>query len=85
MGYLYPAPPPAADPPGAQPISVRNTVLPEFDLAPGAYVFRFRVKNGEGRFDRAVSDPQARWSTRTSYDTAQQGFEGLCFAFTVAP
>jgi len=84
VGYLYAAPAPAVDPSGAQTISIRNTVFPEFDLAPGDYVFRFWVKNGEGKFEIVAGDPQASWSCKASYDTTQQGFEGLSFKFTVA-
>jgi hypothetical protein len=85
VGYLYSAPAPATDPPGVRPFSIRNTVFPEFDLEPGEYVFRFWVKNGEGRFDVVAFDPQGNRSTRARFDTAQQGFEELTFPFTVTP
>jgi hypothetical protein len=83
VGYLYEAPAPSADPPGVRPFSIRNTVFPEFELEPGDYIFRFRVRNGEGRFKVVAYDTRSNRSTKAAYDTAD-GFEGLTFHFTVS-
>src|SRR5262245_29980088 len=82
VGYLYELPAPPSDPPGCRPFSIRNTVFPEFDLDPGEYIFRFRVRNGSGRFQVFAFDPQANRSVRAEYDT-DNGFERLEFKFTV--
>lgn len=82
VGYLFEVPAPAADPAGVRPFSIRNTVFPEFDLEPGQYVFRFRVRNGSGKFQLSAIDTRSNQTTKIDYDT-QNGFEGLTFAFAV--
>jgi hypothetical protein len=82
VGYLYEAPAPARDPTGMRAFSIRNTVYPEFDLDPGDYVFRFRVRNGEGKFEVVAYDTRSSRSTKAGFDTAD-GFEELTFPFTV--
>jgi hypothetical protein len=82
VGYLYEAPAPATDPQGLKALSIRNTVFPEFDLEPGDYVFRFRVRNGSGKFQLVAFDPRSNQSSSASYDTAS-GAEALSFAFKV--
>lgn len=84
VGYLFRAPAPEVDPAGVKPFSIRNTVFPEFDLEPGNYVFRFRVRNGSGRFKLSAIDTARDQSTSAEYDTSN-GFEGLTFNFTVTP
>jgi hypothetical protein len=83
VGYLYEAPAPERDPAGIRPFSIRNTVFPEFDLEPGKYVFRFRVRNGSGKFQVFAFDTQSNRSTKADFDTAH-GFEQLAFHFTVS-
>jgi hypothetical protein len=83
VGFLFEAPAPNQDPAGVKPFSIRNTVFPEFELDQGDYVFRFRVKNGNGKFQIFAFDSKANRSTRAEYDTAN-GFEGLTFSFTVS-
>jgi hypothetical protein len=82
VGFLFETPAPEKDPAGVRPFSIRNTVFPEFDLEPGNYIFRFRVKNGSGKFQVFAFDPKKNQSTRAEYDTSS-GFEGLTFNFTV--
>ncbi|WP_437546455.1 hypothetical protein WME95_42980 [Sorangium sp. So ce327] len=84
VGYLFEDPEPTADPAGVRPFSIRNTVFPEFDLDPGNYVFRFRVRNGSGKFQIFAFDPKTNQSTRAEYDTSS-GADCLTFRFTVAP
>ncbi|WP_437305497.1 hypothetical protein [Sorangium sp. So ce388] len=84
VGYLFEDPAPDADPAGVRPFSIRNTVFPEFDLEPGNYVFRFRVRNGSGKFQIFAFDPKTNQSIRAEYDTSS-GAECLTFKFTVTP
>lgn len=84
VGFLFEGSAPEKDPAGVKPFSVRTTVFPEFDLKPGNYVFRFRVRNGSGKFQLFALDPKTNQSTRADYDTAH-GAEGLTFRFTVTP
>ncbi|WP_437763709.1 hypothetical protein WMF27_39475 [Sorangium sp. So ce281] len=84
VGYLFEDPAPTADPAGVRPFSIRNTVFSEFDLDPGNYVFRFRVRNGIGKFQIFAFDPKTNQSTRADYDTSS-GADCLTFRFTVAP
>ncbi|MGK4001356.1 hypothetical protein WMF31_01935 [Sorangium sp. So ce1036] len=84
VGFLFEGAAPEEDPAGVKPFSIRNTVFPEFDLEPGDYVFRFRVRNGSGKFQILALDPKTNQSTRADFDTAN-GAEGLTFKFTVTP